>query len=343
MFGPHAVPTYKEYAGDIHNSGVHLLNLINEILDLSRIEAGRYELNEEPIDLAQVVADCHHLLQLRARNRGISIHEAVRAGPAAAVGGRARLPPDLPQPVVQRDQVHAAGRRDLAQGRLDRGRRPVHEREGQRPGHSGRRDPDRARLVRPGHQCDQVGRTGHRPRPADRQEPGRPARRHVHAQVQAALRHRSDRHLPGRARHVGARAAGSTCPADRSQPEPETPKPSIRRQPLRNASDAAVGPGLHCGARPYVPPANRNPEPPMADRLALHQGLHHRPAHRDCAAAAAARSARSRDGHRFSDSERRSHHERAAATPCRARARTLEPSAPESARCAAALSGSCCC
>ena len=75
VFGPHAVPTYKEYAGDIHNSGVHLLNLINEILDLSRIEAGRYELNEEPVDLAQVVGDCHHLLQLRARNRGIAIHE----------------------------------------------------------------------------------------------------------------------------------------------------------------------------------------------------------------------------------------------------------------------------
>src|SRR5437868_9665674 len=76
VFGPHAVPTYKEYAGDIHNSGVHLLNLINEILDLSRIEAGRYELNEEAVDLALVVTDCHHLLQLRAHNRGITIHEA---------------------------------------------------------------------------------------------------------------------------------------------------------------------------------------------------------------------------------------------------------------------------
>jgi len=55
---------------------VHLLNLINEILDLSRIEAGRYELNDEPVSLAQIVEDCHHLLKLRARNRGIEINEA---------------------------------------------------------------------------------------------------------------------------------------------------------------------------------------------------------------------------------------------------------------------------
>src|SRR5882762_5474690 len=75
IFGPHTVPVYKEYSADIHNSGVHLLNLINEILDLSRIEAGRYELNEEAVDLAQIVSDCHHLLQLRAHNRGIAIHE----------------------------------------------------------------------------------------------------------------------------------------------------------------------------------------------------------------------------------------------------------------------------
>ena len=75
IFGPHAVPAYKEYSNDIHNSGQHLLNLINEILDLSRIEAGRYELNEEPVSLTNVVQDCHHLLKLRAKNRGITVHE----------------------------------------------------------------------------------------------------------------------------------------------------------------------------------------------------------------------------------------------------------------------------
>jgi two-component system, cell cycle sensor histidine kinase PleC len=75
IFGQHAVAAYKDYAGDIHSSGVHLLNLINEILDLSRVEAGRYELNEEPVSLNRVVEDCHHLLKLRAGNRGITIHE----------------------------------------------------------------------------------------------------------------------------------------------------------------------------------------------------------------------------------------------------------------------------
>ena len=76
LFGTHAVVAYKDYSGDIHSSGVHLLGLINEILDLSRIEAGRYELNEEPVELTATVEECHHLLKMRARSRGIDITEA---------------------------------------------------------------------------------------------------------------------------------------------------------------------------------------------------------------------------------------------------------------------------
>jgi two-component system cell cycle sensor histidine kinase PleC len=75
VFGAHTVTVYKDYCNDIHNSGQHLLGLINEILDLSRIEAGRYELNEEAVPVALVVEDCHHLLKLRAQNRGITVHE----------------------------------------------------------------------------------------------------------------------------------------------------------------------------------------------------------------------------------------------------------------------------
>src|ERR1700755_1423158 len=80
IFGAHAVPVYKEYSADIHNSGVHLLTLINEILDLSRIEAGRYELNEEAVSVVNVVADCHHLLKLRASSKDITIHEVFEQG-----------------------------------------------------------------------------------------------------------------------------------------------------------------------------------------------------------------------------------------------------------------------
>jgi len=75
LLGQHAVSAYGEYAGDIHDSGQHLLNLINEILDLSRIEAGRYELNEEAINVVHVAEECHHLLKIRATGRGITIHD----------------------------------------------------------------------------------------------------------------------------------------------------------------------------------------------------------------------------------------------------------------------------
>ena len=83
LFGPLANPVYKDYANDIHTSGQHLLMLINEILDLSRVEAGRYELREESVSLADVAQDCHHLLTIRAQKRAIEILE--------------RIEPDLPR------------------------------------------------------------------------------------------------------------------------------------------------------------------------------------------------------------------------------------------------------
>jgi two-component system cell cycle sensor histidine kinase PleC len=73
VLGPIENATYREYAQDIHDSGQHLLGLINEILDLSRIEAGKYQLNEEPLSLAAVVEDCCHLMELKARNKSLTI------------------------------------------------------------------------------------------------------------------------------------------------------------------------------------------------------------------------------------------------------------------------------
>lgn len=73
VLGPLHNATYKEYAHDIHASGQHLLDLINEILDLSRIEAGRYQLNEEPVSLAGIVEECCHLMELKARNKDLRL------------------------------------------------------------------------------------------------------------------------------------------------------------------------------------------------------------------------------------------------------------------------------
>jgi two-component system cell cycle sensor histidine kinase PleC len=75
ILGPMPNPTYKEYAADIHASGQHLLNLINEILDLSRIEAGRFELKEERVSLVYSVEDCTRLLALRAKSKGVILKE----------------------------------------------------------------------------------------------------------------------------------------------------------------------------------------------------------------------------------------------------------------------------
>ncbi len=73
LLGPHNVPQYKEYAGDIHSSGQHLLNLINELLDLSRIEAGKYDLNEEAVSLIDVAEDCRRMVEIRAKGKGIEL------------------------------------------------------------------------------------------------------------------------------------------------------------------------------------------------------------------------------------------------------------------------------
>ncbi|MEQ9179423.1 MAG: histidine kinase dimerization/phospho-acceptor domain-containing protein, partial [Nitratireductor sp.] len=73
VLGPIENETYRDYARSIHDSGHHLLALINEILDISRIEAGRYKLKEEPIDLAHAVDECCNMIELKARNKDLHI------------------------------------------------------------------------------------------------------------------------------------------------------------------------------------------------------------------------------------------------------------------------------
>lgn len=67
--GPIGSPRYKEYLKDIHASGAHVLSLVNDLLDLSKIEAGKMELSFSRVDANVVIAECASIMQAQA-NRG---------------------------------------------------------------------------------------------------------------------------------------------------------------------------------------------------------------------------------------------------------------------------------
>jgi PAS domain S-box-containing protein len=81
--GPLGNPSYKAYARDIHESGTLLLCLIEDILDLSKIEAGRLELREEEVSIVEVVGACRRIIEARAIEAGLVLET--------------RLPRDLPK------------------------------------------------------------------------------------------------------------------------------------------------------------------------------------------------------------------------------------------------------
>lgn len=73
MFGPLGDARYKEYAQDIFNSGHHLLALINDVLDMAKIEAGKFTLHYERVSLEQVVQDAVRLMRGRAEAVGLEL------------------------------------------------------------------------------------------------------------------------------------------------------------------------------------------------------------------------------------------------------------------------------
>jgi signal transduction histidine kinase len=72
MFGP-VGPRYGEYAGNIHQSALHLLSLINDLLDVSRIETGKFELSEANVSLEQTLTSAVELLATQAAQKEVTL------------------------------------------------------------------------------------------------------------------------------------------------------------------------------------------------------------------------------------------------------------------------------
>ena len=73
MFGPLGDPKYIEYASDINASGTHLLDVINDILDISKIEAGEVEVSDEAVDLPTLVESAIKMLREQAEDRNVTL------------------------------------------------------------------------------------------------------------------------------------------------------------------------------------------------------------------------------------------------------------------------------
>ena len=73
FLGPIENERYVGYAKDIGSSGQHLLNMVNDILDIERIEAGKYDINKTHVDIPKIVNECVNLLGPRSRQGGVSV------------------------------------------------------------------------------------------------------------------------------------------------------------------------------------------------------------------------------------------------------------------------------
>jgi len=80
MFGPLGPDKYREYCSDIHQSGQYLLEVINDILDMSKIEAGRIRLEREEIALEAFLNDAMRVVSTRAEDKKLDLVADVSRG-----------------------------------------------------------------------------------------------------------------------------------------------------------------------------------------------------------------------------------------------------------------------
>ena len=91
MFGPIDNPKYLEYAENIKDAGIHLLELVSDLLDVSRIEMDRLELDEENLDVDAIISSCHALIKGRVYEEGLEFDLDIQEGLPGLRGDRRRI------------------------------------------------------------------------------------------------------------------------------------------------------------------------------------------------------------------------------------------------------------
>ena len=106
---------HQEYLQIISRSGEHLLNLINDVLEFSKIEAGRITFSESSFDLCELLETLEEMFQLKATSKGLQLRfEKAPNLPQYIKTDEGKTTPSLDQSAKQFDQVHCNGRRDTA-------------------------------------------------------------------------------------------------------------------------------------------------------------------------------------------------------------------------------------
>ncbi len=91
VMGPVGKPVYADYAKDIHGAGEHLLKLINRVLDMAKIEAGKIELNDDVLDPAEIVRASMTAVRVLAADKGIALEADIPPGTPFIRGDELRL------------------------------------------------------------------------------------------------------------------------------------------------------------------------------------------------------------------------------------------------------------
>ena len=268
MFGPLGAEKYREYCSDIRGSGQYLLDVINDILDMSKIEAGRIRLDFEDLDLDSLLGDAMRVVvRARARTSSSTSRRGYRRTCSLRADRRAlkqivlnllsnavKFTPDGGRVTVRgraTERLHRAGdrrhRHRHRQGRAGQARPPV--RAGRKPAHQ-----------KP---------SGLRPGARDREIAGRTARRpHAHP-------------LDARQRHAGggAPAARTAMPAaeGRSGLTASGALPNIRTKLARTLACVSIKRRVERGEIRHVGRARQQPQQPGAGGLWIERpGRHSR-------------------------------------------------------------------